>query len=261
MHPLRLLFVVAVVGVPVGCGETTEPPPAPTLLAAEGGGNPALPAYNLYAIDAATGTARLLGPIGFGVTCMDFDPATGVLYGTTAPGSAGGARELITIDPATGAGTLVGPTNDGSGVNHRTPDCAFVGNVLYGTDGSGGNFISIDHTSGLVTVIGAAPVLPGGGFASDATSANTLYVTRSGTSIWTVDVGTPPFFTAGPNLVGTFGGRMNSATFHNGTLYAVEGDGPGGTRQLVTIDPATGVATPVGPLLPSAIDALASPTR
>src|SRR3954454_10439196 len=79
---------------------------AGTLYGANGqNGNPAT---NLYILDPTTGAPlSTVGPIGFAVSGMSFDPLNGVLYGATAPRGTS-TRQLITINPSTGAGTLVG---------------------------------------------------------------------------------------------------------------------------------------------------------
>ena len=53
---------------------------------------------------------------------------------------------------------------------------------------------------------------------------------------------------------------VNAMAFHNGVLYAINNDensNPATATELVAIDTATGVITPIG-LLPTGVDALAS---
>src|SRR5262245_26038288 len=74
------------------------------LYVADGaGGN----AATLYRVDPVTGFTTVVGPTGFGLTGLSFDPTTGVLYGVTGAQDAAHPRTLVTIDPATGAGTVV----------------------------------------------------------------------------------------------------------------------------------------------------------
>lgn len=78
------------------------PAQAALLYGAEGG---LFSQVNLYLIDPTTGAVTsTIGPIGFGVTGLAFDPIPGTLFGVT---TTSGDRQLITIDPATGAGTVV----------------------------------------------------------------------------------------------------------------------------------------------------------
>jgi hypothetical protein len=69
---------------------------------------------NLVCMNLTTGAATTIGPTGrnFSDGGIDFDPATGVLWGVldTAPPS-----EIITINPTTGAATLVGTVSVGGG--------------------------------------------------------------------------------------------------------------------------------------------------
>ena len=148
-------------------------------------------------------------------------------------------------------------------MNHRLPGCSFVGNTLYGTDAQGFSFISVNHLTALVTVIGPNMfAASAGGFASDATNSNVYYLTFDGAPIFSVNV-TTGVFTPGATLSGATGLRFNSAAFHNGTLYAIASDAaPGMVRQLVIVNPTSGAVTPVGTNQPSgAIDAIASSTR
>lgn len=86
--------------------------------------------------------------------------ATSVLYGATA---AGGAGELYTINPLTGAMiSNVGPLNDSLGANYPITGLAFnpLTGVLYGSTGnsvasSAAKLVSINPTTGLVTMIGS----------------------------------------------------------------------------------------------------------
>jgi hypothetical protein len=208
--------------------------------------------------------AYLIGPIGFPVTGMDFLPP-GTLYGTTAPSSMVVPRQLITIDPTTGAGTLVGNLDDAAMVNHIVSDCSFFLGALYGCDGPGGALVTIALATGLVTVAGPAPTAPGGGFAVDVTNTVTYYMTASDLTmpLWTVNIPTA-VFVPGPFLVGVLGpgARITGATFHNGTLYALEALPGPGARVLLTVNTAAGVGAPVpGPPLPPYLSAIASPTR
>jgi hypothetical protein len=146
------------------------------------------PASNIYTIDAATASTRLVGPVGlrsvtdiafhgptlYGVTFSQFlrlDPDTGAgtvigAVGFTTNGLAVAsdgtiyagttAGELLTINPATGAGTLVGTFGGGL---FSSGDLALDSNDnLYGTLDPGAGVVvlaRIDRTSGAATVIGS----------------------------------------------------------------------------------------------------------
>jgi hypothetical protein len=197
---------------------------------------------------------------------MDFAP-DGTLYGTTAPGAGTALRELISIDPVTGMGTYIGTTDDGAATNLTLQGSAFVAGVLYAFDATGGRYGFVNLTTGLVTIVGLVPGLaPGGGYAVNAANALGFYMTSDVGNLQSVNIATGTL-TNGPALSGysQFGGRLKSATFHAGTLYAVSAITPGaaGTnRQVVSINTATGVITAEGPALTSMLaGGMASRTR
>ncbi|HYD47018.1 MAG TPA: hypothetical protein VEB21_01655 [Terriglobales bacterium] len=124
------------------------------LYGADGsGGN----ASNLYILDPASGSIiSTVGPIGFAVTGLAFDPTTGTLYGSTSRNElAGLAPSLITINTATGAGTLVGPINLGG---QGAADIAFLadGTLLGWIEPSNDDLATINKATGQATIIGEA---------------------------------------------------------------------------------------------------------
>ena len=84
----------------------------PTLYAARGGD---LTESDLYTVDHLTGACTSVGPIGYAVDGMEFDPTTGRFWAVTTHLSGQSPCCLISIDPGTGAGTLVGPLGLSSG--------------------------------------------------------------------------------------------------------------------------------------------------
>ena len=238
------------------------------ILVAEGGGSPAPAVHNLWAFDVATGFAHIVGPIGFGVTCMDFQPGTGTLYGATAPGSAGGLRQLITINPVTGAGTAVGLLNDGGANNHIVQGMTFVGATLYGASFNFASIVTIAPATGVVTpgFANAVNAPGGGGMASDVANNDPFYTTNDTGPIATVNIGgtavNPLFLASGFS----FPGALKSATFHQGLMYALDAEnstpGQPSAQQIVSVNTGTGQLTPVGNVLPFGFgSAIASRTR
>jgi hypothetical protein len=216
----------------------------------------------LYILNPATG--GVLTDVGalhdaaatnYSVTGLAFDPNTGLLYGST--GGVSGTR-LLTINPATALVTVIG--SYGAGTATMT-DLAFdpSGN-LYGISSSGGaNLYSINKLTGAATAVGGSGIsfTEGGGLA--ISSGDVFYGTpipgdygtyNSGTGAYT-NVGTP----ASP--AGT-GGSYAALAFAGNTLYGdnlLPGTG-GGLSHLVTIDPATGTVTDIGPSV-THLDAIA----
>src|SRR5258708_14228827 len=63
---------------------------------------------DLYILNPSNGSVLIdLGPTGFSISGLAFDPTTGILYASTARrGMPTGS--LLTLDPTTGASTVVG---------------------------------------------------------------------------------------------------------------------------------------------------------
>src|SRR4029077_17764390 len=107
---------------------------------------------NLYTINPDTAEITSIGPIGFAVTGLAFDPTDETLYGVTSNNSPSKPRSLIEVDPSTGDGTLVGSLSLPSG----TPlaDIAFTADgSLWGWGGNGARFYSVDKSSGAATLV------------------------------------------------------------------------------------------------------------
>jgi hypothetical protein len=221
------------------------------------------PATNLYILNPATGAPlSTVGPIGFAVSGMSFDPLNGVLYGATAPRGTS-TRQLITINTSTGAGTLIGA------LGVTIDELAFAANgTLYGWSGriSGSSLYTINLTTGAATKVGTSGISnSGAGFAINA--SGTAYLAAAGASgvLRTVDLATGAVTT-----VATLSGAplptaaIDAMGFNqDGTLFGVnlaEG-GPGnpgapGQTFLVTINPTTGAVTSLGSSV-AGLDALA----
>jgi hypothetical protein len=221
------------------------------------------PATNLYILNSATGAPlSTVGPIGFAVSGMSFDPLNGVLYGATAPRGTS-TRQLITINTSTGAGTLIGA------LGVTIDELAFAANgTLYGWSGriSGSSLYTINLATGAATKVGTSGITDTGvGFAINA--SGTAYLAAAGASgaLRTVNLATGAVTTVA-TLSGAPipAGAIDAMGFdQNGTLLGLnltEG-GPGspgapGNTFLVTIDPTTGAVTSRGASVPG-LDALA----
>jgi hypothetical protein len=122
--------------------------------------------------------------------------------------------------------------------------------VLFGTDASGGNLISVNPTTGAGAVIGSTEVGPVPSLATDPTTG-ILYAGGGGgfPAIYTVDPSSGAATFLGDTGLGVATvGAMDFAA--DGTLYAavnIAGDGGTGSDHLAIIDTTTGVATVLGP--------------
>lgn len=262
----------------VPAGEAQPPGPGDLL------GSTGSVGASLIDIDPMTGAGTLRGALGTlgPVTEIEFRD-DGVLFGTTG----GGTSNVITIDPETGAETLVG-THPFGAIN----GLEFVGSTLYGSffsaggplQGSNYELVTVDQTDGSLTSIGfMADYFPIRGLAYDA-GTGTMYgagvpvamAEGLGDVLFTVDLGTAATTEIGP--IGFFVGGIEFGP--DGTLYggmdspggtvnvdrstgglnwdsaprAIEG---GGSASLVSINPATGAGTAIGPTGFSAISGLA----
>jgi len=235
---------------------------APGIYAADGKTGAA---GNLYLLDPETGASTIVGPVGYAITGLAFAP-DGKLYGSqsTQSGNRGNAS-LILIDPATGAGTPVGELLDSStGTYHNsTADIAFHNTTLLGWSETGDDPISIDTATGAVTVIGDSGVSSSGsGMAVDTEGVVWFVPGRVNGNLYIINPTTGVGF-EGPALSGGTYDNINSLTFLDGTLYGVDTQdlgSVGSLQVLITIDTATGVITPIGPI-PTGVDSIASTRR
>lgn len=110
---------------------------------------------DLYTINPVTGTPTSVGPIGYAVTAMAWDPIGSVMYGMTSNNSAASPRNLITINLGTGAGTVVGPL--GLGATSSASDMTFTSDgQLWGIRTSNGRLMTINKTTGAGAEVGTS---------------------------------------------------------------------------------------------------------
>jgi hypothetical protein len=170
------------------------------------------PDQRLWTIDLQTGAATanptLPGTATGPFFGLEWDEAEGVLYGLRNPGD--GGKQLATIDPATGAIVNIGPSIHPAPVGLGLPGGV---NTL---DAAGNRFFFV-------------------GQRNDDFLAR-LFVVNTATGAFT-----DPLIPSG-DVNPVSGLEWDSA---EAVLYAVRNPG-GGARQLATIDPATGVVTPLG---------------
>ncbi len=240
------------------------------LYAAQGTGL----AGNLFLLDPRDGSALVIGPIkntagtAFAVTGMEFD-TDGTLYATqaTRDGSEGTAN-LLKIDSDTGAATVVGPLNDGGAVNYASiGDVTVAGGSLFGwaekgTRAAGDDLVSINKTTGAVTIVGDSGLTTVGN-AIVTLDNGTLWLTGRGAGPRTGVATTGLTHTINPTtgaptdsvtLNGPGNAKVCATTRFRGTVFAMlcySG------HTLTRIDPANGMMTRLGSP-PGGIDAIAS---
>src|SRR3984893_5878642 len=227
------------------------------LFGAIGGGT----LTDLFILNPSNGSVAVdLGPTGFSISGLRFDPTTGILYGSTANNGGVSRGILITIKPITGAGTLVGSF----GVpGHTMADIAFTKNgTLYGwAEPIRDDLHIINKATGAATDVGDAGLSTfGSGLA--ANSHDVLYFTGNGPNgpLRIVDKNTGL-----TTIVATMSGAplpngsVNALAFDSrDVLYAINGgdNGPNSPAHLVLINTTTGAVTDLGPTL-RGMDALA----
>jgi hypothetical protein len=222
-----------------------------TLYGATGGST----ASNLYVIDQATGAATVVGPIGFAVTGLAFNPLTGVLYGASSTQSPSCSACLLTINPATGAGTAIGPFGG------TISELAFAATgVLFGWFEGPDSLAQINLTTGAATVVGPSGLSTRGDGMSFNT-AGTLYVMprNNNGGLYTVNTttGVPTLVATLSGAPSTAGAPVAAASFDpaTGVLYAGINDFGTPPAFLVTVNTTTGAVTTVGTTV-TGIDAL-----
>jgi len=218
----------------------------------------------LYILNPATGgILQDVGPLNdssannYSVTGLAFDPITGVLYGSTG-GVTG--TELLSINPFTGSVNVIGSFNTGISGNTMA-DLAFDhSGDLFGVGSTGGpNLYSINLGTGQATLVGSSGLTftVGGGLAISSAGAfygapqNGLFGTYNPTTGAYNNITTPTYPEGSAS-------SFAALTFDGSILYGdnLAGNGGSGSTHLVTIDPATGAVTDIGPSV-THLDAIA----
>jgi hypothetical protein len=214
---------------------------APPLFAADGAKGTL---SNLYLLDPATGaTLQTIGPIGYSVTGLAFQPTTGVLYGTTGGRSPTSPNHLIRIDVNTGAGTVVGP----HGVMGPAADITFSADgQLYGWFPRESQLGTIDSASGAATIVGNVDS-DGGTSGLAFSAAGVLYRSRVLNPSYTLETINPVLGTTNSSIPFNPMIAFNSLAFDsNDVLYGTTSTDTSDPSRLATINPATGAVSVLG---------------
>ena len=244
------------------------PAPAQVLYGATASGGPG----ELFVLNSATGgVVQDIGPLNdalganYPITGLAVQPATGVLYGSVANSNPATRARLVTIDPLTARVTPIGPFNTGvtnaQGVPATMADLAFTpAGQLYGVASlNRPDLYAIDLLTGQATLVGSSGVdvsTSGGGLA--VSPAGVFYGTPTASRFGTYDPATGTYTNIGQPTFPAGGGAYGALAFDGTTLYGLNGAGPGTppATHLVTIDPATGAVTDIGPSV-GGLDAIA----
>ena len=169
------------------------------------------------------------GPIS---TVINSAQISTLIYGS------GDHGELYSIAPTTGAVTAIGE------MGHTMNDIAMYNGVLYGVDATS-TLYTINVTTGVTTAVGALGHVVN---ALTFSTSGVLYA-AGGDTLYTVNTTTGATTTIGNGNGGRGGTAYTSSgdlEFYKGVLYLTSQGGTGGDDRLFTINPSTGLATPVG---------------
>lgn len=213
------------------------------LYGAVGGSNNT---SNLFTINPVTGAITVIGPIGYAITGLVYDPTTETLFGSTSANSAADPFSLISIDRDTGDGTLIGSTGLANPVGDIACDAS--GNLWGWRAGNNSCLVSIDKLTGVATTIGATGFF--GGVVEFVGNALYWFPRSTGGFVSVVNLATGALVQI---VVMTGSNPLSSgSSYHDGTMYLC------GNGRLFSVDLLTGVVTqectiPAAP----AIDAIA----
>ena len=185
---------------------------------------------DLWLIDASTGTATYIGPIGFQGTDIAFSGIN--LYGVDF-------SNFLSINPTTGSGTVIGPT----GYSDINALAIGLDGVTYAAGGSG-EFLNIENSTGEGSLIGSGSFGPNMGSSGDLAyrKDNVMFasITRTGyTDSWLAVVNmvngtaTPIGDIGYPDVFGL--------SFKDDVLYGVTAEG-----NILRINTSTGAGTSIG---------------
>lgn len=215
----------------------------------------------LYSLDPLTGAGAEIGPIGFNrVSGIDFDPKTGILYGTGRD-PATDAQVLLTIDINTGVGTKIGPLNmdrNSTDISFRNSDSALLAYLNR-------QVAEIDIATGSATLIDGTTTTGRAGNGLAFSANGTLY-RADNVSLDRIDIeagAVTTLFELGFTPPADSFPRMNALDFEPSIdiLFGSLNDANGDETYLSIVDISTGIVSIIGATV-DGLDAIAFvPTR
>ena len=168
---------------------------------------------NLVELDPTTGALiSTIGPVGYLVNGLDYDPSSGMLYATTGVSDSNFSSGLITIDMTTGTGTPVVSLGSPEGcvpTNLR----ANAGGTLFAWSECYDDLVIINPATGDTFVVGESGIDTAAyGMSFDA--SNTLYFVNYGGDIYTINKYTG---------AATFTGNYTTSYAHHGDFHPDSG--------------------------------------
>jgi hypothetical protein len=215
---------------------------------------------NLYTVNPDTGVTSLVSPLmldgttPIGIDGLAIHPESGTFYGITAATSSSLPRSLVTIEPRTGRVSAIGALGaNGTDIDFDRdgtlyiwlPDSRQLGtvNLQTGVVTARGEPTRQGATKGALAIVGGGKAL--------------LATTGGRGRIDSVDMATG-LISRGPDLVGApFPDIISGLAWSpKGVLYGINTNfGTPALADFITIDPATGKVTHIGPL-PNDTDAI-----
>jgi sugar lactone lactonase YvrE len=167
----------------------------------------------------------------------------GTLYGLSR--STTGRHDLVTFDPLTGEVTLIGVIRDGGGVQKNVVSMSFVGATLYGWTRDDNRLVSINTSSGIVTLIGATNLAISRPNAMAFRDSGQVFIADSiSETLDTLNI-TTGALTVGPSLAQPCCSNFHGAVTSGGALYLAEYSGQ---RRVMTVNTTSGAMSEVARL-------------
>jgi LPXTG-site transpeptidase (sortase) family protein len=191
----------------------------------------------LVTIDPDTGALlSTIGPVGYFLNGLDYDPVSGLMYGSTSTNSPVFPNGLITINMTTGVGTPVG---SGFGFGSVTNIRANPAGQLFGWwDPGQDDLVSINTSTGVATRVGESGLNTGiYGMSFDA--AGVLYFINYDSTINTINTTTGAATYTGINVAGSSYAHHGDFRPSNGLFYGLDTNGAG-AKNLRGINVSTG---------------------